>query len=101
MTDRPFELDRKIPVSWVVGGALAAVVAIGGWAAAGASWFARNDIRVELLEKNYLALSGLQTSLAERVTRTEGHAAAVQRDVAEIKSDVKQLIFRREGRAPL
>ena len=96
MTDRPdpserfWRLDKKVP--------LALILTIIGQTGVFIWWASSLNERVNVLEKASAVSSASAPVQADRLTRVESKMESVQRDVTEIKADIKSLI-RREAPA--
>lgn len=84
--EKHWTVDRKVPIALI-----AAVLGQTG----GAFWFASamNQRVAALEEKQNLATASAPVQ-SDRLTRVETKVETIQRDVTEIKSDIKSLIVR-------
>jgi hypothetical protein len=83
-TDRKWHLDRRVP--------LALILTIIGQTSIGVWWAATTNERVSTLERASLESAKTTPVQADRLTRVESKMESVQRDLTEIKSDVKSLL---------
>ena len=84
--ERDWHLDKKVPIALI----LMLLVQCGTfiWWASGLSE------RVNVLERDRAAATVSAPVQADRLTRVESKVETVQRDVTEIKADIKSLIRR-------
>ncbi|MBN8968928.1 MAG: hypothetical protein J0G95_10760 [Rhizobiales bacterium] len=79
-------VDRKIPLAMIF--AIAVQTGTFVW------WMAGINERVNVLEKASAAVTVAAPVQSDRLTRVESRVESAQRDLAEIKADVKSLIRR-------
>lgn len=84
--DAHWSVDKKVPVALIV----TLIIQTGGfiW------WTSALNERVKTLE----TLSATAPMQADRLTRVEVQVTTMQRDVTEIKSDIKTIINKRNTR---
>lgn len=83
-SDRKWHLDRRVP--------LALILTIVGQTAVGVWWASSINERVNVLEQAKIEAAKASPVQADRLTRVESKMESVQRDLTEIKSDVKSLL---------
>ncbi len=79
-----WHVGREIP--------LALIITIACQTGAGIWWMAGINERVNMLEKAQAISAVVTPTNADRLTRVESSAVSMQRDLTEIKADVKSLI---------
>lgn len=84
--DTQWTVDKKIPLAMI----FAVIVQTGGFV----WWMGGISERVNVLEKASAAVTIAAPVQADRLTRVESKVESAQRDLAEIKADVKSLIRR-------
>jgi hypothetical protein len=84
--EKHWSVDRKVPIALI----LAMLGQTGGlvW------WASGINQRVSALEERQSAATASAPVQADRLTRVETKVETIQRDVTEIKSDIKSLIVR-------
>ena len=87
--DRAWHLDRRIPIALII----ALIIQT-----AGAVWWASALAqRVSALEEKQNTAAMVAPVQSDRLTRVETRVETIQRDVTEIKSDIKSLIINKTG----
>ena len=86
--DRQWHLDKKVPIALIFSILCQSAVIL--W------WASAINERVIALEKANNAATATAPVQADRLTRVESKMESVQRDLTEIKADVKSLIRRDE-----
>jgi hypothetical protein len=84
--DRAWHLDRRVPIALIL--ALFAQTGSFIW------WASGINQRVSALEEKQTIQSASAPMQSDRLTRVETKVETIQRDVTEIKSDIKSLIVR-------
>ena len=85
-TDRARHLDRRVPIALIL--ALLAQTGSFIW------WASGINQRVSALEEKQTLATASAPVQSDRLTRVETKVETIQRDVTEIKSDIKSLIVR-------
>lgn len=81
-----WHLDKKVPIAMIVTIMIQSGAVL--W------WASSINERVKVLESANTAATATAPVQADRLTRVESKVESVQRDLAEIKADVKSLIRR-------
>ena len=84
--DRAWHLDRRVPIALIL--ALLAQTGSFIW------WASGINQRVTALEEKQSLATASAPVQSDRLTRVETKVETIQRDVTEIKSDIKSLIVR-------
>ena len=84
--DRAWHLDRRVPIALIL--ALLAQTGSFIW------WASGINQRVTALEEKQTLATASAPVQSDRLTRVETKVETIQRDVTEIKSDIKSLIVR-------
>lgn len=87
--DSAWHLDKKIPVAIII--ALLAQTAGAIW------WASATNQRLTVLEEKQATSTRDTPVQSERLTRVETKVETIQRDVTEIKSDIKGLVRNSSG----